>query len=89
MPEINIKEINNKNAKNVNEEYNILKTYRSYGSEDMKIGSMDSRNPINNFKEFNSKLFDNKNENQNEQKLDEDEDNSSVIHNPIRDDINN
>ena len=90
IPEIKIKEINNKNKKNINEEYNILKTYRSYGSEDMKIGSIDSNNPINNIKGFDSKLFDKKNENKNEIKLDEDEeDNSSVIHNPIRDDINN
>ena len=90
IPELKTKEINNRNEKNINEEYNILKTYRSYGSEDMKISSIDSNNPINNIKGFNSKLFNKKNEKQNEQKLDEDEeDNSSVIHNPIRDDINN
>ena len=90
VPELKTKEINNRNEKNINEEYNILKTYRSYGSEDMKISSIDSNNPINDIKGFNSKLFNKKNEKQNEQKLDEDEeDNSSVIHNPIRDDINN
>ena len=89
IPEIKIKENNNRNEKNINEEYNILKTYRSYGSEDMKIGSIDSNNPINNIKGFDSKLFDKKKENNNDIKLEDEEDNSSVIHNPIRDDINN
>ena len=86
MPELKLKEINNKNLKNNGEEYNVLRTYRSFGSEDMKIGSLDSNNPINNIRGFNSKLFKDK---QNEEKLDDDDedDNSSVIHNPLRDDI--
>ena len=85
MPELKLKEINNKNLKNNGEEYNVLRTYRSFGSEDMKIGSLDSNNPINNIRGFNSKLF---NDKQNEEKIDDDEDdNSSVIHNPLRDDI--
>ena len=55
------------------------------------MNSQNSQNPINNLSGFNSKLFGDKNDNikNNEEKLDEDddEDNSSVIHNPLRDDI--
>ena len=89
MSELKHKEIKNKNLKNNSEEYNVLRTYRSFGSEDMKIGSLDSDNPINNIRGFNSKLFDTNNNEHNEEKFDNDDedDNSSVIHNPLRDDI--
>ena len=88
IPELKLKDIKNNNENNIGEEYNILKTYRSLESEDYKIGSIDSKNNINNLKKFDTKIFHKSNEKQNEEKLDDDdEDNTSVIHNPLRDDI--
>ena len=88
IPELKLKDIKNNNENNIGEEYNILKTYRSLESEDYKIGSINSKNNINNLKKFDTKIFHKSNEKQNEEKLDDDdEDNTSVIHNPLRDDI--
>ena len=85
ITELKIKNINDKSS---NEEYNILKSYRSFASEENKLSTLNANNPINMKSEFDSKLFGNDTGNQNEEKLDEDEeDNTSVIHNPLRDDI--
>ena len=88
IPELNFKYINNKSN---SEENNILKSYRSFGSEDNRLGSIDSKNPINRIGGFNSKLFSNSAEKSEEKReeSEDDGDNSSVIHNPLRDDINN
>ena len=85
IPELKIKNINDKSS---SEEYNILKSYRSFTSEENKLNSINSNNPINMKSEFDSKLFNNSGGKLKEEKLDEDEeDNTSVIHNPWRDDI--
>ena len=85
IPELKIKNINDKSS---SEEYNILKSYRSFASEENKLNSINSNNPINMKSGFDSKLFNNSGGKLKEEKLDEDEeDNSSVIHNPLRDDI--
>ena len=67
------KDIKNNNENNIGEEYNILKTYRSLESEDYKIGSIDSKNNINNLKKFDTKIFHKSNEKQKEEKLDDDQ----------------
>ena len=54
ISELNFKYINNKSN---SEENNILKSYRSFGSEDNRLGSIDSKNPINRIGGFNSKLL--------------------------------
>ena len=85
IPELKINNINNQS---ISEEYNILKSYRSFASEENKLSTLNANNPINMKSGFDSKLFGNDTGNQNEEKLDEDEeDNTSVIHNPLRDDI--
>ena len=90
--------LNNKIEQQNPDEYNILKTYRSFGSDDFRLSSIESQNPLNRKKiptAFNSEIFDNDDDN-NEKKeenidnnidYDEEEDNSSVIQNPPRDDI--